>query len=122
MSAEISAAALSPAVEHIQPVVSSPIAVQPQVSREIAPNTAAQAAAAPSVAESATRAAQQLNEVMETFNKGIRFRMFENTGRMYVQIVNRHTQEVIRTIPPEELLRAMEKLHEVLGMILDARG
>ncbi|MCX7934237.1 MAG: flagellar protein FlaG [Planctomycetota bacterium] len=121
MSADmIYSAAPAPPVEQVQAISSLTASVQP-AAREIR-HEPAQAPRTPPVLESVAKAAQQLNEVMETFNKGIRFRMFENTGRMYVQIVNRETQEVIRTIPPEELLKAMEKLHEVLGMILDARG
>ena len=70
----------------------------------------------------AVQAVEQLNSVMDTFGKGIRFRTYKNTDEMYVQIVDRRTDKVLRTIPPESLLEQMDKLHEVLGMIFDGRG
>lgn len=63
--------------------------------------------------------ASQLNDVMETFHKRIRFRIDKELGQPYVQVVNVDTGEVIRTIPPQEILELMARMRDALGMILD---
>ena len=70
----------------------------------------------------ARQATEQLNNVMDTFDKGLRFRIHEGTERTYVEVVNRSTEEVMRTFPPKDLLDVMARLHEVLGVILDTEG
>lgn len=62
---------------------------------------------------------EQLNDVMSAFNKGLRFEVNEKIDALYVKIINKDTDEVIKTIPSEEVLRMMERMHSALGMILD---
>lgn len=62
---------------------------------------------------------EQLNDVMTAFNKGLRFEVNEKIDALYVKIINKSTDEVIKTIPSEEVLRMMERMHSALGMILD---
>jgi flagellar protein FlaG len=77
-------------------------------------------ASAPDVSEAkVAQASEQLNRVMSAFHKGIRFQLHEDLDRPYVQIVNQETKEVVKSIPPEEMLDVMARLHRVLGMILD---
>ncbi|RJP23433.1 MAG: flagellar protein FlaG [Candidatus Omnitrophota bacterium] len=49
----------------------------------------------------------------------LQFSRDKSTGRMAISIINAETQEVIREIPPENLLRVTEKLHQSLGLIMD---
>lgn len=69
-----------------------------------------------------SQAAEQLNGVMQSFNKGMRFEIFEDTGQMYVQVVNRDNNEVIRTIPSEDMLELMSRLNDAIGMLVDKQG
>lgn len=64
---------------------------------------------------------KNLNDVMNTFNKGLRFEVNEKIDALYVKIINKDTDEVIKTIPSEEVLRMMERMQSALGMILDAQ-
>ena len=115
-----------------QPNAAVPEASQARPSAErTRPQPSQQAAVRPSedmrqtqaeLADRAQEASDQLNEVMNTFQKGLRFQVHDGTERTYVEVVNRRTDEVMRTIPPEKLLDVMARLHEVLGMILDTRG
>lgn len=67
-------------------------------------------------------ATEQLNNVMETFGKTLRFRMHESTSEMYVQVVDAGTDEVVKTIPSEEMLDVIARMHEVIGMLVDVEG
>jgi|Deesub1362B_J571_1020462.scaffolds.fasta_scaffold02236_6 flagellar protein FlaG len=64
---------------------------------------------------------EQLNQVMEIFNYNIRFSVDREAKRLVVKIVDPQTEEVIRQIPPEEMLQIMKRIDQMLGLILDER-
>jgi len=107
--------AAKPAAEPVVLKPRPPAAKGKEASREFAENQA-------ELVRKSKEASAQLNDVMSTFDKGIHFRVHEETHRTYVEIVNKKTNEVVRTFPPEELLDAMARLHQVIGMILDTEG
>ena len=80
-----------------------------QTVRETAENTR----------EKVENATEQLNQIMETFNKGMRFRVHDDTDQTYVEIFNKNTEEVVKTFPSEDMLDLMARMENVLGMILD---
>lgn len=43
--------------------------------------------------------------------------MDEETGRSVVRVVNKETGEVIRQIPPEELLTLVARMRQLSGLI-----
>jgi flagellar protein FlaG len=70
--------------------------------------------------------AQQLGAVLEEVQAAIRpvaselnFSLDEESGRMMVRIVDRQTDEVIRQIPSEELLRISKALDKLQGLLLN---
>jgi len=66
-----------------------------------------------------TAVVNSLNSIMANLNKSIRFRLSGSSGEMYVQIVDRSTDRVLKTIPPEEMLRVMARIDEALGTFVD---
>ncbi|MFH1021830.1 MAG: flagellar protein FlaG [Planctomycetota bacterium] len=60
-----------------------------------------------------------LNQVMTQFDRSIRFDTYGSTGQLYVKIVNGSTDEVIKTIPPENLLALSQRIDEAVGLLLD---
>ncbi len=91
-----------------------------KASRAAYASAASARADAPEVSEAkVVEASAQLNHVMSAFHKGIRFQLHEDLDRPYVQIINQDTKEVVKSIPPEEMLDVMARLHRVIGMILD---
>jgi len=52
----------------------------------------------------------------------VRLRIFQPTGRVYAEVVDPQTREVVKTIPPVELLKVMAKVHQTLGLLLDREG
>ncbi len=65
--------------------------------------------------------ANETKDFLEGLNKGIKFSIFKETGDIVVQVINRKTDEVIRQIPPEELLKLRTKLKEICGILFDKK-
>lgn len=62
-----------------------------------------------------------LNEAMEALDKGLRFDVHEATERIMVRVVHRKSDEVLREIPPEEVLDMMARIQEMVGVLIDER-
>jgi len=65
--------------------------------------------------------AEKLSKVMEILNHSIRFAVDDESDRMIVKIVNSETNEVIRQIPPKEVLQLMHRLDQMAGLMLDEK-
>ena len=64
---------------------------------------------------------EQLNGRMQKMQRGLRFSVDEDSGRVVVKVIDAGTEEVIRQIPSEEMLAMMKHISEFDGMIFDAR-
>jgi len=65
------------------------------------------------------RMTEMLNESAQYTHKWLRFRLHEDTDRLIVQVLDAETLEVIREIPPEELLDLASRIHEMIGLFID---
>ncbi len=54
-------------------------------------------------------------------NLGVRFSVDEDTGETVIKIVDKETDDIIREIPPEQVLKLREKLDEMVGMLFDQK-
>ncbi len=52
----------------------------------------------------------------------IRLRIFQPTGRFYAEVVDPDTREVVKTVPPMEMLKVMARLHKTVGLLVDRKG
>jgi len=59
----------------------------------------------------------RVNEVMSAYN--VQFELTEYEGRIVTRIVDRESQELIRQIPSEEVLRIAETLEQRQGRLVD---
>jgi flagellar protein FlaG len=59
---------------------------------------------------------------LKELNTNLSFEIHEKTGRVMVKVVERNTKEVIREIPPEDMLRLQEKLQEFRGVLFDVKA
>ena len=67
------------------------------------------------------RAVQHLSELMSENQRSLRFQVDELSGRTVITVLDAETNEVVRQIPPPELLAVMRHL-ERIGTLLDVRG
>ncbi|GAB6100065.1 hypothetical protein JCM16358_19440 [Halanaerocella petrolearia] len=64
---------------------------------------------------------EQLNEAVQPFHKELNFELHEESERMMTKVVNTENNEVIREIPPKEVLDMLGKIKEMVGLILDKK-
>ena len=50
------------------------------------------------------------------------FSVHEDTGRIKVSVTDKNTGELIREIPPEQVLNLMDKLDEMMGILFDQKA
>ncbi len=74
------------------------------------------------IADKVKQAADTLNQFMSQFDKRISFDVYDDTDQMYVKVIDKETNKVLRTYPPEELLDAAARMHQVLGIIFDQQA
>lgn len=58
------------------------------------------------------RIVQQMNDFISSINKGLSFRVDEESGRDVVTIYEADTGDIIRQIPDEEMLEILRRLRE----------
>ncbi|MFC1564108.1 flagellar protein FlaG [candidate division KSB1 bacterium] len=114
----INPAAVKPVVLATKPIMpEAPDAVQQQPVRLEEPIPEPK----PIDTEALEKIAEELNEDFRIFNAAISFSVDKNTGTTIVKIFDRDTEEVIREIPPEELLRLAAKLTDIIGRLVDKK-
>jgi len=62
---------------------------------------------------------QELNKLMSEINCNIEFTYHKDANMMSVKMVDKETQEVIKELPPEEMIENMMKAKDWLGAFLD---
>ncbi|WP_067842153.1 flagellar protein FlaG [Amphibacillus sediminis] len=62
-----------------------------------------------------------LNEFLVPVNTSIRFVMHDKLEKYYVRVVDTLTEEVIREIPPEQMLDMYAAMAEFMGLIVDEK-
>ena len=67
-----------------------------------------------------SKVAERLNDFVQSSQRSLRFRVDDNSGRTVITVVNAATDEVIRQIPPEEVLSLAQQLGVMAGSIVDA--
>ena len=69
--------------------------------------------------ESVSYMTQELNELMSKINCNLQFQYHKDVNMMSVRMLDKKTHEVIKEVPPEEMLDQMAKAREWLGAFLD---
>ena len=68
---------------------------------------------------------QDLNMVGDNFKMihdvDLQFSIHEATGRTFVRVIRGETGEVIREIPPEQILNLAAKIDEMMGILYDQK-
>lgn len=67
-------------------------------------------------------AVETINNAIEHVNRALRFSIHEETERLMVKVVDLTTDEVIKEIPPEEVLDTVARIREMIGLLIDERA
>jgi len=73
----------------------------------------------PPPAVDVAKAVERLNELMASHQRSLRFEVDASSGRTVITVINDATNEVVRQIPPPELLKIARNLDD-LGSLVDA--
>jgi flagellar protein FlaG len=63
----------------------------------------------------------KLNKVMLTVNPRFEFKLHEETNRILVRVWDTETNELIKEIPPEQILDIVASIREMVGLLIDRR-
>ena len=61
------------------------------------------------------------NNINTIHNVGLEFSMHEESGRTMIKVVEKDTGDLIRQIPPEEVLDLISRVNDVLGIFFDKK-
>ncbi|WP_019933546.1 flagellar protein FlaG [Oceanimonas smirnovii] len=104
----------------------TPVTTQPAGSEATQTIQAVQAAEKAQDGELSGDQLEQMAEQMEsfigTFNRGLKFRVDEDSGRNVVTVVDNDSGDIIRQIPTEELLQVISRLAEASGGLIDTKA
>lgn len=67
------------------------------------------------------KALELVNDALKVADKKFDFELHEGTNRTMVKVIDRETEEIIREIPPKEILDLVEKMTELVGILMDKR-
>jgi len=62
---------------------------------------------------------KDINEIVDKVKEGLSFQIHEDTEKMMVKVVDLKTDEVIKELPPEEMLDLQARIHEMVGILID---
>ncbi|AGB42113.1 flagellar protein FlaG [Halobacteroides halobius DSM 5150] len=63
----------------------------------------------------------KLNEAVQAFHEELQFELHKESGRLMTKVVNTESNEVIKEIPPKEVLDMLGKIKEMVGLFLDEK-
>ena len=64
----------------------------------------------------------ELNEAMVSRNQAVLFSTDPQTGKDVVKVTNKSTGELIRQMPSVEVLKAMQNIDQMMGLIFNKRS
>lgn len=62
---------------------------------------------------------QALNETLKDINIGLDFEKNDELEEMVIKVMNRETNELIRQIPPEAMIKMAKRMEEMTGILVD---
>jgi flagellar protein FlaG len=72
--------------------------------------------AIPAQQEQVEQAVEDINDYLQSVGRDLSFAVDEDSGRTIITVIDSETQEVVRQIPPEELLNLALNLQDLGGV------
>ena len=60
-----------------------------------------------------------MNKIVDTLEENLSFKLHDDTETLMTQVIDLETNEVIKEMPPEEMLDLAAKIHKMVGLIID---
>ncbi len=72
--------------------------------------------------EALEKAVERMEEFIKSVGRDLQFRIDDDTGRVVVTVLVRGTDDVVRQIPPEEMLSISKRMAEVHGLLFNGQA
>jgi flagellar protein FlaG len=72
--------------------------------------------------EQVSNAVKNMNDFLQMIRRTLEFSMDEDSGRVVVQIKDAETDQVIRQIPPENMLKLAKELDKLNGLLFHEKA
>lgn len=72
-------------------------------------------------ADDLAKALAHLNQTLEAGRRNLAFSVDQVTGSSVVRVINTNTGELVRQFPQEEVLKAMQNIDYMMGVLFDAQ-
>jgi flagellar protein FlaG len=64
----------------------------------------------------------ELNEAMNPLNQNLLFKFNDKADVLIMEVIDKKSNEVIRQFPPQDAIKLMEKMKELVGILFDKKG
>ena len=98
------------------------VAMAAKIKKDIKEAEEAELRDKPVTEEDASYITEQLNKLMSRINANISFQYHKEIDFMAVKMLDKTTNEVIREVPAEDLIKHMIHVHDWIGAFLDKKA
>ncbi|MBO8173155.1 MAG: flagellar protein FlaG [Bacillaceae bacterium] len=63
----------------------------------------------------------KINHTVALYNKQLKFEFHKDANQLMVKVINKETHEVIRELPPEEILDLEARIRNMIGILIDEK-
>lgn len=88
-----------------------------QAAKDAGPNRADEKAASRPEKQDLEQSVKDLNHLVQELQRELNFSVDEASGEMVVKVVDRKTDEVVRQIPAEDVLKLRQRLEQATGAL-----
>jgi len=67
------------------------------------------------------KSVKDINDIVKKVKEDLAFELHDETERMMVKVIDRQTKEIIKELPPEEMLDLSARIHEMVGLLIDEK-
>lgn len=92
------------------------------VAKDAVQPAAPAAKTAPYDQEELGKAVDKINEKVQQVMREIKFSVDDKSDRVVIKVIDQATKEVIREIPPEDIIDVAEKLEQFRGVLLQEKA
>jgi len=65
---------------------------------------------------------QKLQKITNVFSRQVQFRVDESSKKVVITVLDSETNEIIRQIPSQEILRMIQEIDKIIGRFIDYKG
>lgn len=71
--------------------------------------------------EDVKESVKDINDIVKKVKEDLSFEIHDETERMMVKVIDLNTKEVIKELPPEDMLDLSARINEMVGLLIDEK-